>query len=226
MGVRTFLLIATLAALAACDSVAPQSAEQLYPTRLQPETVTMNAHFTGNADPFTGELAGRFETLVSGYLASGHGPIEVSAVNLPPRDYELVRQKLMAAGVPKGWIRLASAATGNAGDVTLSYQRFDVVAPNCPGWSVAMDRNPENLPDPGLGCDTLHNTAVLAADPADIVSPQPIGPADPALIARVGNNYRNGSVPGTTTDQIQTIRDQTAAGVTTQGLSAGQQQTH
>jgi len=216
MGARgSISFLAAALALAGC-SAAPQSAEQLYPTRVQPETVTLAAHFSGTADPFTGDLAGRFDTLVAGYLSRGHGPIAIGAANLSPRDFELVRGKLMAAGVPKGAIRMEQAATGAPGDVTLSYQRFDVVAPNCPGWSVPMDFNPYNIPDPGLGCATLHNSAVLAADPSDLVDPQQLGPSDPTAIARVGAGYRAGSVTGTTQSAIEGARDQSAAGVAAQ----------
>jgi pilus assembly protein CpaD len=213
--IRSPLVLAAAAALLAGCSIAPQSTEQMFPTRVAPETVTLSAHFTGTADPFSGETAARFDALVSGYLSRGHGPISISAANLPPRDYELVRAKLIVAGVPKGWIRFAPAAAGNAGDMTLSYQRYDVLPPDCPGWSVPMDFNPYNLADPGLGCASLHNAAVSAADPADLVAPQDQGPADPTSVARVGANYRQGSVPGTAQSTIENFRDQTAAGVTT-----------
>ena len=213
MAPRLALAFLAAAALAGCTDVAQQTVEQRYPAKVQPETVTLAAPFTGLADPFAGPLKDRFDTLVSGYLASGHGPIVLSARPTPygVRQVQRISGRLIAEGVPKSDIDVELPNEGDAGTVTLSYQRFDLVAPACPGWSIPMDRNFANYADPGMGCAQWHNAAVMAADPADLVAPQPIGSEDAAVISRVDSNYEQGHATESTKNAIQAEHDSSAA---------------
>ncbi len=221
--------IAAAASLAACD--APRlSVEQRYPAKVEPETVTLAAHYTGSADPFAGDLAPRFETLVSGYMEGGHGPIVVAtrptAAAIAAAELRLVSAKLIAAGVPKGAIDLQERSDGEFGVVTLSYQRYDLVPPACPGWTQPMDLNFANQTDPDLGCAMWHNTAVMAADPADLVAPAPLASEDPNVIQRVDSNYRQGNTTESHKNTIQSEHDTSAAvAVSTTAQTTGQSNT-
>jgi pilus biogenesis lipoprotein CpaD len=199
-------------ALAACDE--PRlSVEQTYPVKVEPETVTLAAHFTGAADPFAGDLKPRFDALVASYLNDGHGPIVITARPTPnaPAELRILSAKLMAAGVPKGAIDARETGAGELGVVTVSYQRLNLAPPPCPGWTQPLDYNFANATDPHLGCSMWHNTAVMAADPADLVQPQPLASEDPNVINRVDSNYRQGNATESHKNVIQSNHDTSAA---------------
>jgi type IV pilus biogenesis protein CpaD/CtpE len=213
-GTRLSLSILALAlALSGCGDASRYSQEQMYPVQVQPEIVTLRAPFSDGADPFTGNLQDRFGTLVSGYLSLGHGPLVVTARLSPEssRELALVSAKLVAAGVPQSSIRIEPASEGDAGVVTLHYQRFDLIPPTCPGWSVPMDYNYYNLPDPGLGCAMLRDSELMTADPAMLVSPAPVASENPNEIARVGASFAKGQATAATQNTIQAVHDTSAA---------------
>jgi pilus biogenesis lipoprotein CpaD len=222
-----FALLAAATMLSACDT--PRLAvEQRYPLKVEPETVTLAAHFTGAADPFTGELKPRFDTLVAGYMNGGHGPVVVSArpTGTAAAELRLISAKLIAAGVPKGAIEVAEASEGDLGVVTLSYQRYDIVPPACPGWTQPLDYNFANATDPNVGCAMWHNAAVMAADPADLVAPQPLASEDPNVMQRVDSAYRQGNATESHKNAIQSNHDTSAAvAVSTASQTAGQSNT-
>jgi type IV pilus biogenesis protein CpaD/CtpE len=206
-------LLALAFALSGCGDAARPSQEQMYPVKVQPEIVTLRAPFSDGADPFAGDLGDRFGTLVSGYLSLGHGPLVVSARPSPEsaRELALVNAKLVAAGVPQTSIRVEPASEGDAGVVTLHYQRFELIPPTCPGWSVPMDYNYANLPDPGFGCAMLRDSELMTADPAVLVSPAPAAPENPDDVARVGANFAKGQTTAATQNTIQATHDTSAA---------------
>jgi type IV pilus biogenesis protein CpaD/CtpE len=215
-------VLALALALSGCSDASRYSQEQMYPVKVQPETVTLRAPLGGGADPFTGTLADRFDTLVSGYLKLGHGPLVLSARPSPQSSSALARvsAKLVAAGVPQSSIRVEPASEGDAGVVTLQYQRFDLIPPTCPGWSVPMDYNYYNLPDPGLGCAMLRDSELMAADPATLVSPAPAASENPDVIARVGAGFAKGQPSAATQNPIQAVHD-TSAAVDASGTGTG-----
>ncbi|HUK58461.1 MAG TPA: CpaD family pilus assembly lipoprotein [Stellaceae bacterium] len=206
------LLAASVLALAACDE--PRlSVEQRYPVKVEPETVTLAAHFAGAADPFTGDMAPRFTTLVASYLNDGHGPIVVAARPTPnaAAELRLVALKLIAAGVPKSAIEAHETGEGEMGVVSLSYQRLMLAAPPCPGWTQPMDLNFANQTDPNVGCAMWHNTAVMAADPSVLVQPAPLASEDANVISRVGSNFTQGNPTEGRKNAIQANHDTSAA---------------
>lgn len=128
--------------------------------------------------------------------------------------------------MPKGAIEVAEASEGDLGVVTLSYQRYDVVPPACPGWTQPLDYNFANATDPNLGCPMWHNAAVMAADPADLVTPQPLASEDPNVMQRVDSAYRQGNATELHKNAIQSNHDTSAAvAVSTSSQTTGQSNT-
>ncbi len=190
-------ILAGVTLLATCAEPVYQDYAQRFPLGTQPETVTLPAHFTGNADPFGGAAAESFDTLVDSYLDRGHGPITISGraptargTILAPARMEQLRQRLIAAGVPASAIRLQLASEGEPDTITLSYERYTAVVPACGDWSARMDFNPLNTDYPNFGCAQQHNLGVMIADPADIASMSRAQPSDTANTERVIRAYR------------------------------------
>ncbi len=227
MTVRLAFALVAFAALglAACGDEPRLAVEQRYPLAVEPETVSLAAHFTGAADPFAGDMKPRFDALVAGYLNDGHGPIVIAARPSPnaPAELRLLGAKLVAAGVPKDAIEARETGEGELGVVTVSYQRLDLAAPPCPGWTQPLDYNFANAIDPHLGCSMWHNAAVMAADPADLVQPQPLASEDPNVIDRVGSSYQQGNPTESRKNAIQANQDTNAAVAATNAAQTSSQ---
>jgi pilus biogenesis lipoprotein CpaD len=226
-------VLAGVTLLATCTEPVEPDYTQRFPIGTQPESVSLPAHFAGSADPFVGTGAESFDTLVEAYLDHGHGPITIAARSpaargsrLAPARMELLRQRLIAAGVPASAIRLQLASEGEPDTVTLSYERYTALAPTCGDWSARMDFNPLNTDYPGFGCAQQHNLGVMIADPADLVSARRAQPSDTANVERVIRDYRGVPVAApvateTLKNTLQSSADLNAASGSTVGAGGG-----
>lgn len=194
-----WLACAALAAsctLAGCVEPPDIDVRGRYPLLVQPETVTLPAHFVGTQDPFAGAAAESFDTLISGYLDRGHGPLTVTAAVLPESEarsksrLQQVRERLIAAGIPASAIRISLAAEGAPDTVTLSYERYDVALPTCAGWTTELSYDFYNQVWPNFGCAMQRNTGLMVADPADLVGRAADQSPDAPNAARVIDDYR------------------------------------
>ncbi len=211
------LLLGALLVLATCDEPLQQDYTKRYPIGALPETVTVTVPVAGGADPFAGAADARFQTLVAGFLDRGHGDLAVSAV---PTQAEVVRDRLIAAGVPASAIRMAPATPQVPGTVTLTYQRYDVVLPICGDWRAPMAYNPDNSDYPAFGCAIQRNLGLMLADPGDIVTMRRPAPSDAQNFDRVIKAYRGGTVPEATQGPAQDSADQNVATGSTPGEGA------
>jgi pilus assembly protein CpaD len=205
--------------LTTCAEPVNQDYTQRFPVGAVPETVSVPAQFVGSADPFAGAQEQRLDTLVRGYLDSGHGPLTIAASAANPRAGEVaaarmasLRQRLIADGVPASEIRLQLASEGAPDTVTLSYERYTAVLPTCGDWSTETGFNPNNTLYPNFGCAQQHNLGAMVADPADLVSSRASAPSDPQDTARVTRDYRLGSpAPESAKNAIEGSADSNAA---------------
>jgi pilus biogenesis lipoprotein CpaD len=189
-------VFAGLGLLATCAEPVEQDYTQRFPVGTQPETVSVPAHFIGNADPFAGSGAESFNIFVEGYLDRGHGPITIASRRPTVRGnsptlarMEELRRRLVAAGVPASLIRPQLYTEGPPDTVTLSYERYTAVLPTCGDWSTRMDYNPLNTDYAGFGCDQQHNLGAMVADPADLATMRQPAPSSTANVERVIRDY-------------------------------------
>lgn len=108
------------------------------------------------------------------YQAEATGPLYVT---LPPggRGNEAARQlREMAqeAGISPASVRVARSSVREGSFARLSYNRREVDAPVCGDWSEDLGRNHERVHYPNFGCATQRNTALMVANPRDLVKPQ------------------------------------------------------
>jgi pilus assembly protein CpaD len=227
-------IFGAISLLATCAEPVTQDYTQRFPLGARPETVSVPARYVGTADPFAGEARETFETLVHGYLETGHGPVTLAA--LAPRTgttetaarIEQLRQRLIADGVPASAIRVMLTAEGAPNTVTISYERYSAVLPTCGDWSTPMDFNPLNTAYPNFGCDQQRNLGLMVADPADLVTMHPEQASDTANTERLMKDYRS-VVPAATPpvapesvkNAIELNADQNAASGASVGSNAG-----
>ena len=63
--------------------------------------------------------------------------------------------------------------------IRLSYLRYVAEAPECGHWPTNLAEDYRNLPYPNFGCAQQHNLAAQIANPADLLGPRTMEPADP-----------------------------------------------
>jgi pilus assembly protein CpaD len=76
--------------------------------------------------------------------------------------------------------------------VRLAYLRYVAEAPECGHWPTNLAHDPRNLPYPNFGCAQQHNLAAQVANPADLLGPRTVMPADAERRAVVIERYRQG----------------------------------
>jgi pilus assembly protein CpaD len=144
-----------------------------------------------------------------GYKERGHGQLTVSTPSGSPNTTTAmnvlvdVRDALSETGIAADRISYvpytASAKDGDA-PVILSYKRYVAKASPCGDWSMDYDYDPSNALPPNFGCASQNNLAALVADPADLVQPRAMTPADADRRQTVFEKYRKGEITATQRD--------------------------
>ncbi|MGH6995439.1 MAG: CpaD family pilus assembly lipoprotein, partial [Stellaceae bacterium] len=76
--------------------------------------------------------------------------------------------------------------------VVVTVNREAAVPPACPNWNILGPYDPSNAPSTNLGCATRTDLYLMVADPRDLVSGHPQGPADSAPSIAAVESYRSG----------------------------------
>ena len=83
--------------------------------------------------------------------------------------------------------------------------RHVVTLPNCPDWTKATGADFTNTPGSNYGCATVSNLGMMVADPGDLLSGRPNGPADGQMMARGVERYRKGEISETLEEKAPPI---------------------
>lgn len=83
--------------------------------------------------------------------------------------------------------------------IRFAYLRYVAEAPECGHWPTNLANDPRNVPYPNFGCADQHNLAAMVANPADLLGPRTMTPADAERRSIVGERYREGRT--TTSDK-------------------------
>jgi pilus assembly protein CpaD len=118
------------------------------------------------------------------YKADGTGPLRVSLPNAlgdrlnAAHAFRDVKELINSAGIPPSAVVTGRHETTPdfAPTLRLSYERPVAVLPQCGDWSEDVGPNPERVPYPNFGCATQRNTALMVANPRDILRPQAEAP--------------------------------------------------
>jgi pilus assembly protein CpaD len=80
--------------------------------------------------------------------------------------------------------------------IRLSYLRYVAQGPECGLWPANLAREPRNLEYHNFGCAQQHNLAAQIANPADLLGPRTMEPADSERRTVVFDKYRQGRPTG------------------------------
>lgn len=207
----TFAVLALalpLAGLSACASVrlAPtKPAMARTPTENFPlkaveraEEIRLVVHAAGLSTTQAAALAQFADTWANGEggqitLSSPVGGPDAGAAF---RTGEGARSFLVSQGVPADRIviRGYDAAGDMQASLRVAYVRYEAVLPECGRSWGNLSRSFDNLPQSNFGCAVSANMAAQIANPADIVRPRTMTPADAGRRSVVLDKYRRGEV--------------------------------
>lgn len=193
-------------ALAGCGGFNGREEALYTPENLHPITVSKDkATLKIDAAMDLGYLNDRQKTQIAAfarsYVERGHGPMVVS---VPDRSLNKgaasdflsdVGRVLASEGVNEDRVIYKPyrvTADKNPAPVVMTFNRYVAQASPCGDWSMNYSYNPKNVNPPNFGCATQNNLAAMIADPADLVRPRTMDPADADRRGVVLDKYRKG----------------------------------
>lgn len=142
----------------------------------------------------------------AGYRQRGHGALTISTPSGSPNAGAAavalsdVRDVLFESGVGGGdlsYTPYRASGSDKAAPLILSFKRYVARPTACGNWSGSYSSDSSNGLLPNHGCATQNNLAVLVADPADLMGPRNMDPADAGRRSTVLDKYRAGEATAT-----------------------------
>ncbi len=169
----------------------------------QPSTMSI-AIAPGSHGLSPGQVA-QVESFLARYRASDAGNSKL--VIAVPSGGSNESSAMRAAGQLNGLIKEAGFADnavqvqpyqtgrGSNGPIRFAYMRYVAQGPNCGQWPDNLARDSRNLNYHNFGCAQQANLAAMIANPADLVTPRTMDPADAERRSLVFDRYRQGKSP-------------------------------
>lgn len=166
----------------------------------EPETLDLPVGMNGPA------LSPQIEKAIDGYVAEyrkdGNGAITIQVPTGSANEEaaastgRAVHYALVRAGVPHGRIHVAPYSVDDPSRMAplrMSYLRVKAVVPHCGVWPDGSVTDYRNIDYPDYGCAQAQNLAAMVANPADLIRPQPMAPANGTRRAKVITDYGQGA---------------------------------
>jgi pilus assembly protein CpaD len=198
------VLLATL--LSGCSTVGTSDVDLAdhdyrvrHPIMLSNEPETLNVPVGMNGPAMSPDVERAVREYAANYAADGTGSITIQVPTASANEVaagetgRAIHYALVRAGVPRGNIQVAPYYVGNyekTGTVRLAYLRVKAVSPQCGIWPETRAGNNENRQYHNFGCASQQNLAAMVENPADLIWPRPLAPANGARRADVIKNYQ------------------------------------
>ncbi|MEQ8268507.1 MAG: CpaD family pilus assembly protein [Parvibaculum sp.] len=140
------------------------------------------------------------------YRQRGHGPLTISTPSGSPNAGAAavalsdVRDLLSENGVggsDLAYTPYRASGSDTSAPLILSFKQYVARPTACGNWSGDYAFDPSNGLLPNHGCATQNNLAVMIADPADLIGPRTMTPADAERRDTVLEKYRAGESTAT-----------------------------
>ena len=193
---------------------------QRHPIMVSQQPSTMNVRVARGSQGLTPAQKGQVASFLERYRAAdaGNSKLVIAVPSGTPNESAAVRavgdirQLITAYGFSEANVAIEPYHDRDAGaPVRLSYLRYVAEGPECGRWTSNLADDPRNLPHPNFGCATQRNLAAQIANPADLLGPRTMEPADAERRAVVFDKYRRGGITRSDRDR----EDETVQGKTT-----------
>jgi pilus assembly protein CpaD len=176
-------------------------ASQRHPIMVSQQPSTMTVRVPRGSSGLTPAQKGQVAGFLERYRTSdaGNSKLVISVPSGSPAESAAVR----AVGDMRAMIAVYGFSEANVtiepyhdpdpgAPIRLSYLRFVAQGPECGLWTSNLAEDPRNLAYPNFGCAQQHNLAAQIANPADLLGPRTVEPADGERRSVVFDKYRQG----------------------------------
>lgn len=200
---RILPVLATVVALSACASRAPEPLPQASAVA---ETLRVEMPVDPRDNGLTWAQIDLIASLADEYKARGHGPLVISypqdSMNAAAAIDAIAEARTRLYDHGLSWRQIAGGAYRAPGQanapVIFSFTRYQSVAPDCPGGWEDLTRARAGESWERFGCATAANFAAMVSDPRDLIAARGMDPADAARRQTVLDRYRAGEPTGAT----------------------------
>jgi pilus assembly protein CpaD len=165
----------------------------------EPESLDMPVGMKGPA--VSPQIETAIRNYANEYRSDGTGDITIQVPTGSANEVaaastgRAVHYALVRAGVPRQNVRVAPYPVNDRSEVAplrVSYLRVKAVVPHCGIWPDGSAADYRNAGYYNFGCAQQKNLAAMIANPADLIRPQPMQPANGARRAKVVSDYAAG----------------------------------
>ena len=181
-------------------------AEQRHPIMVSQQPSTMNVRVARGSQGLTPAQKGQIAGFLERYRVtdSGNSKLVIAVPSGSPnesaavRSVNEIRQMVTAYGFNEANVAIEPYHDGRDANapIRLSYLRYVAEGPECGRWTTNLAEDYRNLPYPNFGCAQQRNLAAQVANPADLLGPRTVEPADAERRAVVFDRYRQGRTTG------------------------------
>lgn len=193
------------AALAGCSTTSPSEVNvadydhhRRHPIHISNEPEVLDIPVGMNGPAMSPQIESAIRNYVDGYEENGTGFITIQTPKSSANEFaaastgQAVHYALLRSGVPEANIRISPYYVGDhakMASLRVSYLRVKAAVPTCGVWPEKHPNRADNAQLYNLGCANQQNLAAMVANPADLIAPQPTGPANGERRAEVIRTY-------------------------------------
>lgn len=187
-----------------------------HPILVSQKPASMNLNIAPGSLGLTGSQVAQVEGFLTHFRASDAGNSKL--VIAVPSGGANETAAMRAVGQLNGLIKEAGFADNavqvqpyhvgrsRTGPIRFSYMRYVAQAPVCGQWPDNLARDERNVNYHNFGCAQQANLAAMIANPADLVTPRTMDPADAERRSVVLEKYRSGDATGSQKTSEQNLR--------------------
>ena len=199
------------AMLAGCQSISAthttltdQNYRKRHPILIAEQPEVMDIPVAMKATELTPDINRSIQRFVNAYRASGTGVMNIQVPAGSANEVAALtaaraaKQAVQRAGVAPGHIRVTPYQVDDkawVAPVRLSFLKVKAIAPDCGIWPEDLGKPDTDKQFFNFGCAQQQNLAAMVQDPADLIMPREMTPADGDQRSRVIEDYREGRDP-------------------------------
>lgn len=200
--------VALTAGLAACgtmpgttDPNLPMQYEERHPITVAAETAQMEILVNPQSVALLRVDETRLRAFAQAYRTRGHGPLELAVPSETPNSMAAtqvaadVHRVLTEEGLHPDTVQSRPYHTSDNpswAPLVLSFTRYTASASPCGDFSESYSFRFNGNATPNWGCATQNNLAAMISEPADLVTPRGVTPADAAQRDHMVGQYQAG----------------------------------
>ena len=181
---------------------APNSPAERYPIAVTDARVSVEIPVHKNMSRLPADVRADVQRFLSEFRSSGTGHLVIVKPRRARHRTSMavaiseIRTMISAAGInphavvyknyPKG-------AAGTTAPITLAFESFVAIPPECGDWSQNLAVTYSNEAHPNFGCAAQHNLAAMVANPNDLITPRAMTPKHTGRRDVVIEQYRVGA---------------------------------